>query len=329
MQNLRTVINNKPSSYFGTFSNMCTKSKKSHLKSYTITYLFSFNGQERDDEVSGAGNTMTAEFWEYDARLGRRWNMDPEFKRFPWLSPFNTFENNPILKNDPNGDSPPDNSEIKSTVNSISKNRKSYTISETTIISKTRTNEIQNDDGTRTIKTNFTQTRITSITTISYSGEILENKSEVITYSRTESNTYIDNGPFKSFYEAYGYKQNVIDESFTNESNNQFLGPISQVVKFNLLNGLGFPVNDDMESQKAIANQSEWMGSNYINQKGKRVPEPGLKYYKKGNDLRMEIFDKDKFGMKTNKTCGVLTFKRPYDYMLYNEILRRTLNLMN
>lgn len=34
------------------------------------------NGQERDDEVSGEGRSYSAEFWEYDAALGRRWNID-------------------------------------------------------------------------------------------------------------------------------------------------------------------------------------------------------------------------------------------------------------
>ncbi|MFN9319888.1 MAG: hypothetical protein ACK58Q_04825, partial [Chitinophagales bacterium] len=40
-------------------------------------YRFGFNGQEKDDEVYGAGNLNTAEFWEYDTRIGRRWNTDP------------------------------------------------------------------------------------------------------------------------------------------------------------------------------------------------------------------------------------------------------------
>jgi hypothetical protein len=65
-------------------------------------YRFSFNGQERDDEVSGVGNTMTAEFWEYDARLGRRWNRDP--KSNIEMSPFSCFGNSPILFNDAKGD---------------------------------------------------------------------------------------------------------------------------------------------------------------------------------------------------------------------------------
>src|SRR5690625_1405801 len=40
-------------------------------------YRFGFNGQEKVNEMSGMGNHNTAEFWEYDTRLGRRWNLDP------------------------------------------------------------------------------------------------------------------------------------------------------------------------------------------------------------------------------------------------------------
>jgi hypothetical protein len=79
------------------------RTKNLPLKSDTITYLFSFNGQERDDEVSGVGNIMTAEFWEYDARLGRRWNIDPATSEKPWMSPYHSFSNKPILNIDPNG----------------------------------------------------------------------------------------------------------------------------------------------------------------------------------------------------------------------------------
>lgn len=68
---------------------------------YTTAYRFGFNGQEKDDEVVGTGNLYTAEFWEYDARLGRRWNIDPVDK--PWMSPYHAFSNSPIWKVDPNG----------------------------------------------------------------------------------------------------------------------------------------------------------------------------------------------------------------------------------
>jgi hypothetical protein len=57
-------------------------------------YRFGFNGQEKDNEVYGEGKSYSAEFWQYDARLGRRWNVDPVIK--PWESPYATFGGNPI-----------------------------------------------------------------------------------------------------------------------------------------------------------------------------------------------------------------------------------------
>jgi RHS repeat-associated protein len=70
-------------------------------KNYFKAYRYGFNGQERDDEVSGAGNSYTAEFWQYDPRIGRRWNIDPV--NYPWQSSYSCFNSNPILYQDPNG----------------------------------------------------------------------------------------------------------------------------------------------------------------------------------------------------------------------------------
>jgi hypothetical protein len=39
-------------------------------------YRYGFNGQEKSTELDQDGNSMTAEYWQYDARLGRRWNVD-------------------------------------------------------------------------------------------------------------------------------------------------------------------------------------------------------------------------------------------------------------
>lgn len=50
----------------------------------------------------GTGNLNTAQFWEYDTRLGRRWNMDRVTK--PWQSPYACFSEDPISRVDPNGD---------------------------------------------------------------------------------------------------------------------------------------------------------------------------------------------------------------------------------
>jgi hypothetical protein len=56
----------------------------------------------KDDEVQGVGNSYTAMFWQYDARLGRRLNQDP--KPNPSISNYTCFANNPILYTDFLGD---------------------------------------------------------------------------------------------------------------------------------------------------------------------------------------------------------------------------------
>jgi hypothetical protein len=67
----------------------------------STAYRYGFNGQEKDDEVfQGA---MTAQFWEYDSRLGRRWNVDPMFSKKAWQAPYHAFSNRPTSNIDPNG----------------------------------------------------------------------------------------------------------------------------------------------------------------------------------------------------------------------------------
>ena len=65
-------------------------------------YRFGYNTQEKTDEISGPGNHNTATFWEYDTRLGRRWNQDPVVK--PGQSSYACLNNSPIRILDPNGD---------------------------------------------------------------------------------------------------------------------------------------------------------------------------------------------------------------------------------
>ena len=67
------------------------------------SYRYGMNGQEMDNEVDGQGNTMTAEYWEYDGRIGRRWNMDPK-PTTASESPYLCFSNSPIRYDDPDGD---------------------------------------------------------------------------------------------------------------------------------------------------------------------------------------------------------------------------------
>jgi hypothetical protein len=57
-------------------------------------YRYGWNTQEKVDEISGLGNHFTAMFWEYDTRLGRRWNLDPIY--YTDISRFVVNGNNPI-----------------------------------------------------------------------------------------------------------------------------------------------------------------------------------------------------------------------------------------
>jgi RHS repeat-associated protein len=63
-------------------------------------YRYGFNGQEKSTEITEG--LTTAEFWEYDSRIGRRWNIDP--KPTVGVSPYGTFSNSPIFNSDPLGD---------------------------------------------------------------------------------------------------------------------------------------------------------------------------------------------------------------------------------
>jgi hypothetical protein len=65
-------------------------------------YRYGFNSQENDDEIKGQSNSLGAKYWEYDPRVGRRWNLDP--RHIPGISPYAAFNNNPIFNNDSLGD---------------------------------------------------------------------------------------------------------------------------------------------------------------------------------------------------------------------------------
>ena len=73
-----------------------------HPRSDMGGYRYFFNGQEADNEALGDGVSLSAEFWQYDSRLGRRWNVDPVFKEYE--SPYACFAGNPLWYVDPSGD---------------------------------------------------------------------------------------------------------------------------------------------------------------------------------------------------------------------------------
>jgi len=66
-------------------------------------YRYAYNGMEKDDEVSGNGNSYTTQFRQYDPRLGRWKSLDPLAGKYPGQSPFVGFNDNPIYFVDPLG----------------------------------------------------------------------------------------------------------------------------------------------------------------------------------------------------------------------------------
>ena len=63
-------------------------------------YRYGFNGQEKSTELFDG--TTSAKYWEYDSRIGKRWNLDP--KSVFEESPYSTMKNNPMFLSDPMGD---------------------------------------------------------------------------------------------------------------------------------------------------------------------------------------------------------------------------------
>jgi hypothetical protein len=59
-------------------------------------YRYSHNGQEKENEI--VEHILSAEHWMYDARLGRRWEMDP--LSYEDQSPYLAFNGNPIYYSD-------------------------------------------------------------------------------------------------------------------------------------------------------------------------------------------------------------------------------------
>src|SRR5690606_16138237 len=59
-------------------------------------YRFGFNGQEKDNEIKGIGNSLDFRFRVYDSRLGRFMSSDPLAKSFPWNSTYAFAENDVI-----------------------------------------------------------------------------------------------------------------------------------------------------------------------------------------------------------------------------------------
>jgi hypothetical protein len=69
-------------------------------------YRYGFQGQEKDDEIKGEGNSISFNNYGYDSRIGRRLIVDPKSHIIVQHSTYSAFLNCPIIVIDPNGQFP-------------------------------------------------------------------------------------------------------------------------------------------------------------------------------------------------------------------------------
>jgi len=60
------------------------------------SYRYGFQGQEKDDEIKGNGNSLNYKFRMHDPRIGRFFAMDPLAKKYPWYTPYQ-FSGNKVI----------------------------------------------------------------------------------------------------------------------------------------------------------------------------------------------------------------------------------------
>lgn len=66
-------------------------------------YRYGFNGKEKNDEIFGAGDCYNYDMRFYDPRLGRPMSIDQLYKKYPMLSCYQFFSDNPIENVDLDG----------------------------------------------------------------------------------------------------------------------------------------------------------------------------------------------------------------------------------
>ena len=82
---LATIVSTSDYSPFGVQLDERTVSAES--------YRYGFQGQEKDDEIKGAGNSVNYTYRMHDPRLGRFFAVDPLAPDYPWNSPYAFSEN--------------------------------------------------------------------------------------------------------------------------------------------------------------------------------------------------------------------------------------------
>jgi RHS repeat-associated protein len=61
------------------------------------SYRYGFQGQEKDDELKGEGNSLNYTYRMHDPRIGRFFARDPLANEYPWYSPY-SFGGNKVIR---------------------------------------------------------------------------------------------------------------------------------------------------------------------------------------------------------------------------------------
>lgn len=69
---------------------------KNTVSNARTNYIYSFQGQEHDDEIKGKGNSVNYTFRMHDPRLGRFFAVDPLAPKYPFYSPY-AFSGNRVI----------------------------------------------------------------------------------------------------------------------------------------------------------------------------------------------------------------------------------------
>ena len=65
-------------------------------ESIAVTYRYGFQGQEKDDEIKGDGNSINYKYRMHDARIGRFLSIDPLTPNYPHYTPY-SFSGNKVI----------------------------------------------------------------------------------------------------------------------------------------------------------------------------------------------------------------------------------------
>ena len=69
----------------------------------TDSYRYGFQGQEKDDEIKGEGNSLNFKYRMLDTRIGRFFAVDPLVHAYPWYTPYQFSGNTPIMSTELEG----------------------------------------------------------------------------------------------------------------------------------------------------------------------------------------------------------------------------------